>query len=579
MTSLGIPVRDSLRQGVERVATPYAFNPWLSLWSAPPMIVGFVLAELPFGHGTRHLVLAALAATLGHLVFAATQELWRRVGAPWRGPLWSRALAVVTLLVVNSQVRIATVLACFALWDMPDSVDTGTRMVNSALILVLGGLIGGVALGTLAQYRELRKELLIALVEGEKALEAQSVMVDRLREDVLRSVDEQVRITQDQAAADLHHLETAVREGVGNQEQVESLLNRTDAGWRQLSHELWERGKIREPRPRLFELFAVASRSQSFHPLFLPLAMVIMFQLVFSRLYPTSEAVMWMVVWGIGAFGFNSALNALPRLGKSSEWLFPVIVAAFFASGLALFALPDSSPAQNAGAFINHFGVVLVMTFFGVLTGVFKDRRAILDYLTDLIDEATLKRLATESEFSALARQISTELHSTLRATFLAGMLRIQKSLDEGNTDKALEEISLLSEVLMGPVSRQAADGASQRLQRFLDTWDGLLDISTNVDTVVIPGELEDRVSQVVHNAVNDAVRHGGAQRVSLMLALSDTHLTVTIDNDGIPFPPDAPLGLGSMTLDRIATGGWSRGAGSAGGTTLVASFLRVAES
>jgi signal transduction histidine kinase len=575
---LGIPVKDKIFGVADRVSSHYAFNPWLSAWSAPPMIVGLVLAELPYGHGADHLILTAIAATLGHGVFALLQELWRRMGAPWPGPVWRRVVTVVALLLVGSQARIGAVLVCFALWEMPNAVATSTRMFNSALILVVGGLIGGVAMKTLAQYRELRRELLAALVEGEKALEAQSVMVERLREDVLRSVDDQVRITQEQAAEDLRGLEDAVREGMSDHHQVEKLLLNTDAGWRQLSHELWERGKVSEPKPGWVELFAVASRSRSFHPLLLPLAMAIMFQLVFSRLYPTSEAVLWMVVWGIGALGFNSALNELSRLTKARIWLFPLTVGAFFISGLALFALPDSTPAQNAGAFINHLGVVLVMTFFGLLTGVFKDRRAILDYLSTLVDKATFKRLAAESEFSALARQISSELHSTLRATFLAGMLRIQKNLDEAKHLEALSEISRLRQEVAHPVSSRSADGAPPGLVDFLGTWVGLLEITTNIDDVSIPDYLEEPISKVVRNAVNDAVRHGGAERVSVTLTPSDTELTVTIVNDGSPFNPDARLGLGSITLDRLATAGWSRNPGNGDGTTLVASFALTLE-
>jgi hypothetical protein len=542
------------------------------------MIVGLVLAELPYGYGADHLILTAIAATLGHVVFALLQELWRRMGAPWPGPVWRRALFVVVLLLVGSQARIGAVLVCFALWEMPNTVATSTRMFNSALILVVGGLIGGVAMKTLAQYRELRGELLTALIEGEKALEAQSVMVERLREDVLRSVSEQVRITQVQVAKDLEDLEDAVREGTGDHNRVERLLNDTDAGWRKLSHELWERGKVSEPRPGLVELFAVASRSRSFNPLFLPLAMAIMFQLVFSRLYPPAEALVWMLIWGVGAWGFNSALNALQRLGAASVWLFPITVAAFFLSGLALLALPNSTLAQNAGAFINHFGVVLVMTFFGVLTGVFKDRRTILDYLGTLVDEATFKRLATESEFSALARQISSELHSTLRATFLAGMLRIQKNLDEAKYSEALSEISRLRQEFAHPVTSRPAGGASPGLIDFLGTWVGLLDITTNVDDVEIPDYLEEPISQVVRNAVNDAVRHGGAQRVSVILTASDTEITLTIENDGSPFSHDVRLGLGSITLNRLATAGWSRGPRRDGGTQLVASFAFESE-
>ena len=74
-----------------------------------------------------------------------------------------------------------------------------------------------------------------------------------------------------------------------------------------------------------------------------------------------------------------------------------------------------------------------------------------------------------------------------------------------------------------------------------------------------MPDEIHPPVNTIVMEAVNDAVRHGGADWVKISLESTGKEAVLTIVNTGI-VPGESPsVGLRSDALDRIAPGGWSR--------------------
>jgi signal transduction histidine kinase len=110
---------------------------------------------------------------------------------------------------------------------------------------------------------------------------------------------------------------------------------------------------------------------------------------------------------------------------------------------------------------------------------------------------------------------------------------------------------------------------------RFLANWRGLIDIDSNLHVVSVPDALHPPINTIVMDAVNDAVRHGGADWVEIYLDDSGEKVVLSIRNNGTP-PSNAPGGgVGGKTLDRLATAGWSREVDVLGFTRLRVEFLR----
>jgi signal transduction histidine kinase len=93
----------------------------------------------------------------------------------------------------------------------------------------------------------------------------------------------------------------------------------------------------------------------------------------------------------------------------------------------------------------------------------------------------------------------------------------------------------------------------------FLHHWDGIITISHDIDAAAVPSDLIEPVTTIVTNAVNDAVRHGGAENVGVTFNLSGDCAVLCVTNDGDDFPLSGSGGLGNASLDRLAPGAWER--------------------
>lgn len=125
----------------------------------------------------------------------------------------------------------------------------------------------------------------------------------------------------------------------------------------------------------------------------------------------------------------------------------------------------------------------------------------------------------------------------------------------------------LISDLDMGP----GPTGAD--LIRFLNNWRGLVDINSNLHTVIVPDHLHPAINTVVMDAVNDAIRHGHADWIDVRLEIEADHVVLTVSNNGAQLDKVLASGMGGATLDRLATGGWSREPDALGFTRLTARF------
>ena len=154
----------------------------------------------------------------------------------------------------------------------------------------------------------------------------------------------------------------------------------------------------------------------------------------------------------------------------------------------------------------------------------------------------------------------------------MARILRLQQALDRGEKDQALGEIRAIREALQ--TQREADDDIlDDDLIRFLNNWRGLVDINSNLHKVIVPDHLHPAINTVVMDAVNDAIRHGNADWIEVQLETGKEQVVLIVSNNGKQPGQAASLGMGAATLDRLATGGWSREVDVLGFTRLTARF------
>jgi len=199
------------------------------------------------------------------------------------------------------------------------------------------------------------------------------------------------------------------------------------------------------------------------------------------------------------------------------------------------------------------------MVLIGAGPAVSQSQDTVLAALRRLVEVQALERIHVESETSILAQKFAERLHSDIRGAFHARMMRLQKCIDEGDVAGAEKEIDALVEALREGQTTLVAPTTIHTLLDFLRHWDGIITITHSIDKDAVPSHLIEPITTIVMNAVNDAVRHGGAENIGVSFHPDTNFALLRVTNDGSDSPLSGPDGLGHASLDRLAPGAWER--------------------
>lgn len=177
-------------------------------------------------------------------------------------------------------------------------------------------------------------------------------------------------------------------------------------------------------------------------------------------------------------------------------------------------------------------------------------------------------------------REVADHLHSSLQNRLTSAARRISASGESAAVVREeLDAIDLLLDDLATGIEGHTLSGATassssarMQLAEVIARWDGFVTVTTALDARLdaLTPRLQDRIAQVIVEALNNAVRHGHAASVTVRLA-AGTHdgvLALTVDDDGVgPVVRDA--GLGSALFTAMTGGDWRLEPRTEGGSRL----------
>lgn len=227
----------------------------------------------------------------------------------------------------------------------------------------------------------------------------------------------------------------------------------------------------------------------------------------------------------------------------------------------------------GGGVFIT--GVVLLTAF---VTAVLRRQRntelELIDSTEKLQFQLVRLRQAQWLQRQALARA----LHGPVQAAVTAAALRLDAAVRSGGTGAELLENArhtLLAAVDVLDTADSTDYNLDVALERISGTWEGLCEITSQVDILAATAMAEDAIASAVvidlmSEAVSNAVRHGEAKNIFISISIAEHQLlTLTIRDDGNSESNTRPPGLGTALLDDC-TMKWTRDIASTG-TTLSA--------
>ena len=196
-------------------------------------------------------------------------------------------------------------------------------------------------------------------------------------------------------------------------------------------------------------------------------------------------------------------------------------------------------------------------------------------------------------------RRIRREIHDGIGPLLAAAMLRTETTMDlpPGCSSQAeslqklhhlqktaLSDVRSLVEGLRPPALDHG--GLVSALQQHAEISVGItnegspsvgFDVSGDLD--ILPAAVEVAAYRIGQEAISNATKHAGAQRITVRMSRIDNGLIVEVEDDGIGAPPDPnPSGVGLISMTERATelGGWCTNGHSPGGGTRVKAWLPI---
>ncbi len=203
----------------------------------------------------------------------------------------------------------------------------------------------------------------------------------------------------------------------------------------------------------------------------------------------------------------------------------------------------------------------------GVAVDAEQQRQRLLDEMArrEALRGQLLERVmaAQEEERRRIARELHDEAGQSL-SSLLVGLRMLEDHAEDPqavvNQARALKQ---LADGVLEELHRLAMDlrpasldhvGLVAALQQMVDQVGQTYGIATQfealgLDGVTVPADVETHIYRIVQEALTNAVRHGQATTVDVVLERRQNHLVVVIEDDGQGFDPDAVVTDGHLGL------------------------------
>ena len=215
--------------------------------------------------------------------------------------------------------------------------------------------------------------------------------------------------------------------------------------------------------------------------------------------------------------------------------------------------------AQNT--FIKHmYPTILILTILitsSLLSILNNDKALALDYLENSLDKDKTKNFYESSRQSIRDAHYAQYLHAEVQSKLLACKLLLLRAAESDFqifspevTNQILSRLDGLGKQPAIPVSQVP----SQRVNALVQSWKGLAEISFDLSPDFDEIKTEaNAVSQLIEEAVINAIRHGHAKKVYIHAFFMSGLLKVVIHDDGVYVENKKPDGLGSILFDTFA--------------------------
>lgn len=514
------------------------------------------LFSLLVGVGTREQILLA-TEIVGHLLAIGLSWCWFVVG----DKLFFRNRKK-SPIGIWAMIGFGFILACLSnvgYWSGVWIMGQGELVLQYFGLMAANSLVFGV--GSVLSLSAFK------VVTGQLMKERNALIITSLEAEIYQQQETQLAIIR------LKLKEAFGKRRSGLETSTSTLIARLneilESDVRQVSRRLWASRDNFAPSYEIGQILGPVLSTRPFLIRFaIPLGLLPTFATVIGVLDPLLTALVMalnVVVLGLTQLLANRIAGSTIKTG-----FMPFVLASLIAP-ILIVSLTSSIERNVYGdlpiaVFLLGIWLFIVNTSLALVKGVVKTRAQIIEGLKEIEASRTALTDLSQAE-SFVRREVANLLHSDVQSRLLSIVERLK------NPETQTEDLSKLllqteMEILSAlTVSRADALTLQQLLEQIKQRWVGIVEIThftstSDSEIAVLP------ISQVLDEAVSNAVRHGAATEVEINITSHGEQLSVQVSDNGYG-PRSGEKGLGSELFAVSSAGYWSLTEGKSAGSVL----------
>ncbi len=466
----------------------------------------------------------------------------------------------VILVILMGMVRGSVVGLISPLMGLEDSLSLPVRVLNSTLAVFYWMQAGAIIMEYGFTFREKVKELLTEILEkGIVDLPQRAKTSSNELVTIIGALQEKIVDTVGQAPS-----RSDIQQASAD---IDSLINEHI---RPLSQSRWKDGDLLWIRAGFFSVMRRTLTNQR-----IPVIPVIALTFPFSLIAQISRIGFWTTVIVQGTWIFLVVLldRVLIRKMKTKHGFWKLnltFVAAliaviypitFFTQYLTPFNSASSMSSMILGYVLSAASQIGLFVIGTMLFSIQNDQGFAFQFLSDIIKKGELENLLKQTQSGNTDSQFAQYVHAEVQAQLLACKLLLLKAAESDFklfppdiTAQIVERMERIKQ----PYQRPAAKVTSKRLPEIAQSWQGLAEIEYELIPEFSEFHSQSEItSQLIEEAVVNAIRHGKASKISIKATMSGSFVSVSVRDNGVMQMVKASSGLGTILLNTF-TESWS---------------------
>ena len=535
-------------------------GPWvISIWSGL-VGVGFTVPSalwtasysgLDFGTA---LLVEAVAAVVALVMLWLAHALWLSPGRA--GTAYRPWLALATFALVGL-VRLAVMFGFRAVMDIEQPWSPFEALMTGGLYSIILLTLVAVLVDAVRRHTFAMAELEQAKETLARATETEAAQVEELQKTFAEKVLRQVQ----QAVTELRHGDDPRQLAASIQEMSDRLVR---VGSHDLQAGVVVESSLASPRPRVRLARVLAGVSPESAVIGAVAYEAVVFTAVWRDLGVTFALLNFVLGTATLVVG-NLLLGAVARRWWPTRGRLPILFLSYVAVGLAAVVVVQSAASlvgESRPLWVGGASYAVFMTLAAIIPSMRAQQMRVEVDLAQSV--ATLAQELSRIRSLALGQRANLAhlMHGGVQAELTAGALAISRSVERGDPPDAVDaRMSELVSTLNRAIAGLGESLVRESLGDVLDAWRIALDLDVVVDDAASTAmksdpDLQERVIDVVSEALTNAVRHAAARRVTLKVTSPPPdRISVDVRHQGSLTP--GASGQGGATLsDRCET--WS---------------------